>query len=270
MEDIFKRDAFADKVVLITGATSGIGAETARQFAAHGARVMLVGRNAERGEALCKEIADGGGEAALLLADVSRSAACDEVVAKTVARFGRIDILFNNAGVALTAALVDTTDEDLERIMGTNFFGAFYMARATLRQMLSQGSGAIVNMGSDAALQGYAGFDAYGCSKAAVVHMTKCLALEMATENIRVNVICPGDIDTPMQDAAYGEAGDTRAEMLAAVAAAIPMRRLGRSEEIARTVLYLASDAAKFMHGAICSVDGGAAAGRSFITEEIT
>ena len=268
MDDIFKPDAFADKVALITGATSGLGAETARQFAAHGAAVMLVGRNAERGEALKAEIEAAGGTAALLLADVSRSAVCDKVVADTVAAFGRIDILFNNAGIVVTTALVDTTDEDFERVMRTNLFGSFYMARAGVRQMLEQGSGSIVNMGSDAGLQGYAGMCTYGTTKAAVIHMTKCMALETADKNIRVNVICPGDIDTPMQDAGYGDSELSREDMMAEVAATIPMKRHGEPVEIARTVMYLASDAAKFLHGAICSVDGGAAAGRSFIMDE--
>jgi meso-butanediol dehydrogenase/(S,S)-butanediol dehydrogenase/diacetyl reductase len=270
MEDIFKPDAFADKVALITGATSGLGAETARQFAAHGASVMLVGRNAERGEALKAEIEAAGGTAALILADVADSAACDKLVTATVARFGRIDIMFNNAGVVVTTAMIDTTDEDFERVMRINLFGSFYMARATVRQMLEQGSGSIVNMGSDAGLQGYAGMCTYGSTKAAVIHMTKCLALETADRNIRVNVICPGDIDTPMQDAGYGEPDMSREEMLAAVASTIPMKRHGQPVEIARTVMYLASDAAKFLHGTVCSVDGGAAAGRSFIMDEDT
>ena len=268
MEDIFKAGAFADKVALITGATSGLGAETARQFAAHGAAVALVGRNVERGEALKSRIEAAGGRAALLLADVSHSAACDKVVADTVDAFGRVDILFNNAGIVVTTALVETTDEDFEGVMRTNLFGTFYMARACVRQMLKQGSGSIVNMGSDAGLQGYAGMCTYGSTKAAVIHMTKCMALETADQNIRVNVICPGDIDTPIQDADYGEAGVSREEMMAAVAATIPMKRHGRPVEIARTVMYLASDAAKFLHGNICSVDGGAAAGRSFIMDE--
>ncbi len=268
MEDIFKPDAFADKVALITGATSGLGAETARQFAAHGASVMLVGRNAERGETLKSEIEAAGGAAALLLADVSQSAVCDKVVADTVAAFGRVDILFNNAGIVVTTAMVDTTDEDFERVMQTNLFGSYYMARACVRQMLKQGSGSIVNMGSDAGLQGYAGMSTYGTTKAAVIHMTKCMALETAEQNIRVNVICPGDIDTPMQDAGYNDPNMSREEMMAEVASTIPMKRHGEPVEIARTVMYLASDAAKFLHGNICSVDGGAAAGRSFIMDE--
>ena len=123
-------------------------------------------------------------------------------------------------------------------------------------------------MGSDAGLQGYAGMCTYGTTKAAVIHMTKCMALETADKNIRVNVICPGDIDTPMQDAGYGDSELSREDMMAEVAATIPMKRHGEPVEIARTVMYLASDAAKFLHGAICSVDGGAAAGRSFIMDE--
>ncbi len=269
MEDVFKSDAFSDKAVLITGATSGIGAETARQFATHGAQVMLVGRSAERGEALKAEIEGAGGTAELVLADVTESAACDAVVTKTIERFGRIDILFNNAGVVLIAGLVETSDDAFARVMHTNLFGAFYMARATLKQMHKQGSGSIVNMGSDAGLQGYVGAGVYGASKAAVIHMTRCLALETAADNIRVNVICPGDVNTPMQDAAYAQMGATREDAMAAVAAAIPMKRHGEPVEIARTVMFLASDAARFLHGSVCSVDGGAAAGRSFITDKM-
>ena len=267
MEDIFKSDAFSDKIVLVTGATSGLGEETARQFAAHGAAVMLTGRDSKRGEAVQSEIMQAGGKAELVLADLRSSEACDDVVTRTVDRLGRIDILFNNAGVILTGPVHSFSDEDWHTVIDTSLHAGFYMARAVLRVMKQQGSGSIVNMASDAALQGYKYAAAYGAAKAAIVHMTRVMALETAEHNIRVNVICPGDIDTPMQEQGYAKLGLGREEMLAAIASTIPMKRHGRAEEIARTVMFMASDAARFATGSVYSVDGGAAAGRSFATD---
>ncbi len=267
MEDIFRADAFSDKVVLVTGATSEIGAETARQFAAHGATVMLSGRDPERGATLRDEITGAGGKAELALADLRSSEACDGVAARTVACFGRIDIFFNNAGVLRSAPLDQITDEDWHLVIDTNLHAGFYMARAVLRVMKEQRSGSIVNMASDAGLQGYQNFAAYSAAKAGIIHMTRGMALEVADQNIRVNVICPGEIDTPMQQKGYAKLGLGREEMLEAIASTIPMKRHGRTEEIARAVMFMASDAAPFATGSIYSVDGGAAAGRSFATD---
>ena len=266
MEDIFKQDAFADKVVLVTGATSGLGAETAREFAAHGAAVMLTGRDRKRGEAVRDKIAKAGGKADLVLADLRSSEACDAVVAQTVERFGRIDIFFNNAGVGRAGPIDECTDDDWHLVIDTSLHATFYMARAVLRVMKKHGSGgSIVNMASDAGLQGYRGFGAYGAAKAGIIHLTRVMALETAEQNIRVSVICPGDIDTPIQESVYAGLGLSRDERVAAIASTIPMRRIGRAEEIARAVMFMASDAAPFATRSVYSVDGGAAAGREFV-----
>ena len=190
------------------------------------------------------------------------------VVAQTVERFGRIDTLFNNAGVLRAGPIDEFTDEDWHLVIDTSLHATFYMARAVLRVMRIQGTGgSIVNMASDAGLQGYRNFGAYGAAKAGIIHLTRVMALETAEQNIRVTVICPGDIDTPIQEDGYASMGG-RDDGMAAIASTIPMKRMGRSEEIARTVMFMASDAASFATGSVYSVDGGAAAGREFVESQ--
>ncbi len=260
MSELFAKDAFADKVVLVTGGTSGIGAETARQFAAHGARVVISGRNAERGAGVVKEIADGGGEAAFVKGDVTDSSSCDALVAETVKRFARLDILFNNAGVVSIGKIDTFTDAEWHRIIETNLTGPFYMARAAVRQMKAQGGGAIVNMSSECGLIGYEDTAAYSTSKGGIVMLTKVMALDHAKDNIRVNAVCPGDIDTGMTDTVWATMNVSKDEIRKQLEDHIPLGRVGHVSDIARAVMYMASDAAAFMTGAMVSVDGGTTA----------
>ena len=261
MTSLFANDAFAGQTVLITGATSGIGEGTARAFAAHGAKVMLNGRDAARGGAVVDAIARAGGAAALSLGDVADSAYCDRLVGETVDRFGRLDVLFNNAGVCLHGPVDETPDDAWQRLIGINLSGSFYMARAAVRQMKAQGAGgAIVNMSSECGLIAYQRLPAYSATKGAIVMLTKCMAMDHARDGIRVNAVCPGDIDTPMTDMGWAHLEVSSAEIRERLKEHIPLGKVGQPLDIANAVMYLASDAAGFVTGTLLAIDGGTTA----------
>lgn len=227
-----------------------MGAACAAEFAARAATVVVVDRNAD----LAGEVASAlGGHA--LTGDVSSSSFCDSVVADATSRFGSVDVLVNAAGVIVRAAGQDTTDEQWARIMGVNVSGTFFMCRSALRVMTSQGRGAIVNFGSIWGDLGSAGVAAYCASKGAVHNLTRALALDHATDGIRVNAVCPGEVRTPMLQAERTEA--VTPELLDRIASTVPMGRLAEPIEIARVVVFLASDAASYMTGALVPVDAG-------------
>ncbi len=260
MNSLFAEDAFAGRVVLITGATSGIGAGTARAFAEHGAAVMINGRDEARGVAVRDAILAAGGRAALSVGDVSGSAYCDALVAETVQRFGRLDVLFNNAGVAFNAPVDQTDDAQWRRLVEINLSGSFYMARAAVRQMKAQGGGAIINMASECALIAYENLAAYSATKGAIVMLTKTMAMDHARQGIRVNAVAPGDIDTPMTDLGWQHLKLSREEVRERLKAHIPIGKVGAPLDIAHAVMFLASDAAGVITGAILPVDGGTTA----------
>ncbi len=187
--------------------------------------------------------------------DVADSAFCDGVVATAVGQFGRLDVLVNAAGVIVRASGEDTTDEQWDRIMGVNVSGTFFMCRAALREMKQLGGGAIVNFGSIWGDLGSAGVAAYCASKGAVHNLTRALAMDHAADGIRVNAVCPGEVNTPMLQSERAEAVTDR--LLAQIAATVPMGRLADPDEIARVVCFLASDDASYMTGAMVSVDAG-------------
>lgn len=261
MTPLFAKDAFAGQTVLITGATSGIGEGTAKAFAAHGASVMLNGRDAARGEAVLDAIAQEGGKAALSLGSVADSAYCDRLVAETAERFGRLDVLFNNAGICSHGPVDETTDDAWDELIAINVSGSFYMARAAVRQMKSQGAGgAIVNMSSECGLIAYQRIPAYSATKGAIVMLTKCMAMDHAKDGIRVNTVCPGDIDTPMTDLGWVGSGLSSEEIRAKLREHIPLGKVGQPLDIANAVMYLASDAAGFVTGTMLPIDGGTTA----------
>ncbi len=261
MTSLFAKNAFADRVVLITGASSGIGEGTAQAFAAHGATVMISGRDAGRGARVRDAICASGALAKLSLGDVTNASYCDALVAETVREFGHLDILFNNAGVVFNGTVDQTSDDAWRHLIDTNLSGSFFMARAAVRQMKAQGKGGcIVNMGSECALIAYESLAAYSASKAAIAMLTKVMAIDHARDGIRVNAVCPGDVDTPMTEIAWQQLNLSREEILRRLGSHIPIGRIGKPLDVANAVMFLASEAASFITGSILPVDGGTTA----------
>jgi len=245
-----------NKVALITGGTSGIGEATAILFAKEGAKVAITGRNEERGEAAAERIMSDGGEAIFIQADVRKAGECRRAVEKTLRAFERLDIVFNNAGVFFPHTILDCTEEEWDLQMDVNLKGTFLMSKAALPGMIERRSGVIINNSSG---WGIAGGDAavgYCASKGGVVLLTKAMAIDHGRQGIRVNCICPGDVDTPMLPEDARMRGLKWEDYLAGCANR-PMGRIGTVDEIAKAVLFLASDDSSFMTGAALVVDGG-------------
>ncbi len=245
---------FTGKVVLVTGGTSGIGRVTAIAFAKAGAKVVLSGRREAEGAAVVQEIKKAGGTAQFVRADVAKEEDVKRLVEGTVAAFGRLDIAFNNAGVEWTGELAKVTEADYRKVFDINVWGVLTSMKYEIPAMLRNGGGSIINTSSVAGHNGMAGVSVYIASKHAVEGLTKSAALEFARQGIRVNAVAPAAIATEMIDRFVGGA-DTEAGR--GLANMHPIGRLGRSEEIAAAVLYLASDAASFVTGTSLAVDGG-------------
>lgn len=242
---------FTGQVALITGAASGMGAATARAFAAAGGQVAIVDRN----ETLAQQVADEIKADEPIIGDVSDSAFCQRAVDLTLKRYGRLDVLVNAAGIIVRASGELTTDEQWQRIIGVNLNGVFFMSRAAIPPMKQQGRGAIVNFGSIWGEVGSAGVAAYCATKGGVHLLTKAMALDHIKDGIRINAVCPGEVNTPMLQSERPE--PVTPEMLQKVADTVPMGRLAEPVEIARVVLFLASDAASYMTGSLVTVDAG-------------
>jgi len=243
---------FQSKTALVTGGASGMGAATARLLAQEGAQVFIVDRNAD----LAQQTAAAIGAMALV-GDVSDSAFCDGAVREVVNQQGRLDICVNAAGIIVRASGLDTSDEDWQRTLNVNVSGVFYMCRAAIRQMKVQGKGAVVNFGSIWGELSGKGALAYAMSKGAVHQITRTFAIEHARDGVRVNAVCPGEVNTPMLRAA-GRATPLTDEQLREMGErVVPMGRLAEPEEIAQMVLFLASDAASYIIGGMHYVDGG-------------
>jgi meso-butanediol dehydrogenase/(S,S)-butanediol dehydrogenase/diacetyl reductase len=253
--------ALEDRVCLVTGGSSGIGAACVRLMAERGARVMLTGRSAGRAADVAEGIRSSGGEAAVAVGDLRDPQFCDVLVDETLSRFGRLDVLVNNAGIYIAASATDTTDEQWHETLDTNLGAAFRLSRAALRIMVPQGRGVIVNVASDWGLVGGRNAAAYCASKGGLVLLTRALALEHARNGIRINAICPTDTDTPMMQAEFQQRGISAEEGSREAAAAIPMGRMADEREVAEAVCFLASDAASFMTGIALPIDGGSTAG---------
>jgi len=249
----------ADKVALITGGTSGMGRATAVLFAQEGARVAITGRNEARGREVLEEIEQAGGTAIFFRSDVRFAEDCRRAVEETLQAFGRLDILFNNAGVLYANTVLDCTEEEWDLTLDTNLKGTYLMSKFALPTMIAQGSGVIINNASGWGLVGGDAAAAYCASKGGVVLLTKAMAIDHARQGIRVNCICPGDVDTPMLPEDAQRRGMEWEEYLAS-AANRPMGRIGKPEEIAKAVLFLASDDSSFVTGAVLAVDGGGTA----------
>jgi 3-oxoacyl-[acyl-carrier protein] reductase len=239
-----------DRGVLISGGTSGIGLATARRFLEEGARVFLSGATEEEVE---KALADLDGSVDGAGADVADERTVAELVDHATRFLGRIDVLINNAGIARKSAFLQTEVADWDRTIAVNLRGMFLVARAVARAMVADGrGGAIVNMASTNALGGEEHFADYNASKGGVLQLTRTMAVELGPKGVRVNCVCPGFIDTPLNRALASEEEFREYER-----ERIPLRRRGRPEEVASAYLFLASDDASFVHGAALVVDGG-------------
>jgi NAD(P)-dependent dehydrogenase (short-subunit alcohol dehydrogenase family) len=249
-----------DKVALITGGTSGIGEATALLFALEGAKVVITGRNEQRGREVVEKIASKGGQAKFIHTDVRLPQHCQRAVDETIHAYGRLDILFNNAGVFYAHNALDCSEEEWDLQIDVNLKGTFLMSKYALPRMISQGGGVIINNSSGWGLVGGDKAVAYCASKGGVVLLTKAMAIDHGREGVRVNCICPGDVETPMlpEDARFR--GLKWDEYIAGCANR-PMGRVGTADEIAKVALFLASDDSSFMTGAAIAVDGGGTAG---------
>ncbi len=245
---------FQGKVAIITGGTSGIGAVTAKRFADEGANVVLTGRRADEGNAVAKRINDAGGSATFVKTDIRNSDEVSNMVSKTVEIYGRLDYAVNNAGIEqYMKPLVDQTEKVYDLVMNTNVKGVWLSMREEIPAMLESGGGSIVNMSSMAGKVGFPNMTVYVASKHAVIGLTKSAALEYAGENIRVNSVLPGLIETPMTDR-FVQGKEEAAKYLESLH---PVGRLGKASEIAEACVWLCSDKSSYVTGASLEVDGG-------------
>jgi NAD(P)-dependent dehydrogenase (short-subunit alcohol dehydrogenase family) len=252
---------FEGKTVLITGGNSGIGEATARAFATEGATVAIAARDEARSAELVGRIEAAGGRAACYRCDVTESADCEETVARCHADLGGLDVLFNNAGIIYRERTApDTTVDQWDATFAVNVRGAFLMSKHAVPLMVEKGGGSIVNNASYFGLVGGRGAAAYAASKGALVLLTKSMALDHARQGVRVNCVCAGSVDTPMLQGEMEEMGGEHA-VRHLFEDKHPIGRIAAPEEVARAVLYLASDDAAFVTGTALTIDGGITAG---------
>jgi NAD(P)-dependent dehydrogenase (short-subunit alcohol dehydrogenase family) len=246
------------KVAVVTGAGSGIGRAAAVRFAAEGAAVAAVDLNADSAKETVAEIAAAGGRALAVAADVADRAQVGSGFGQILGEYGQIDVLYNNAGVNSSGSVLDATEDDWDRSFAVNAKGTFLCAQAAAPSMVAAGGGSIINQGSVAALVGIANFASYCAAKGAVVALTRSMSVDLAPRGVRVNVICPGTVYTPlMEPMLTARGGGDLAAGLALTVAKYPIGRLGTPAEIAAVALFLASDDSSFLTGSVLTADGG-------------
>ncbi|MER8581508.1 SDR family oxidoreductase [Mesorhizobium sp. M1423] len=248
------------KVVIITGATSGIGEAIVQAFAATKASLVLVGRDRERGQRAFETVEKLGCPVELVLGDVADSAFADQVIKSTVARFGKVGVLVNSAGIIGRGSAVDTTDDDWRQTFDANVNSVFYFSRAAVKSMRRTGGGSIVNIASNVGLVGCSGLAAYYAAKGAVVLLTRAMALDHAKEQISINAVCPDAVNMPMLVSAHSEPVSVD-EVLQRHVDSIPQGSVASPKEIARLTVFLASEEARHITGVAVPIDGGFTAG---------
>ncbi|VVB84384.1 L-rhamnose 1-dehydrogenase (NADP(+)) [uncultured archaeon] len=239
-----------NKVAIITGAGSGIGKETALLFALEGARVVVADINEKGGSETVEEVRKNGGEGFFVKLDASSREQSKQMAGEVLERYGKIDVLINNAGIVQDALIFKMTEEQWDRVINVNLKGAFNCIQAVVETMVSQGSGVIINASSVVGLFGNVGQANYAAAKAGLIGMTKALAKELGKKGVRVNAVAPGFITTPMTS-------NVPEKILEMMKEKTPLRRLGEPRDVAHAYLYLASDDAQFVTGTVLSVDGG-------------
>jgi NAD(P)-dependent dehydrogenase (short-subunit alcohol dehydrogenase family) len=254
-----------NRVALVTGSGVGIGRATVMLLAQEGARVVVQDVNADTAQETAQLINRAGGEAVFIGGDVTSSTHAEAMVKRAVDSYGRLDVLFNNAGIWRGGTILDINEEDWDRTMSVNVKGIYLVSRYAVQQMMRQESGSIINAASVAALRGSPMSAAYHASKGAVLLLTKCMAVDFGRYGIRVNCICPGIIETQMADQllTYRSLGDDdrKQALIETYEERHPIGRFGQPAEVAKVVLFLASDESSFVNGAAWSVDGGLSAG---------
>jgi NAD(P)-dependent dehydrogenase (short-subunit alcohol dehydrogenase family) len=257
---------FQGRTAVITGGASGIGEAAARAFAAEGAQVVILDIEEVLAQNVESSIEGAGQKCASFACDISKVANIEKVFEQIISRFKRVDFLFNNAGSELVKPLHETTEDDYDLIVDTNLKGTFFLSKLVVQNMAGTGGGVIINNSSDAGLRGIHWGAAYSTSKAGIIHLTRSIALDYAAAGVRCNCICPGCIRTPLCERFNAEVGARRGKTGEAVLeefvdANIPMKRVGTPEEVASVVLFLCSDDARYVTGAIIPIDGGLTAG---------
>lgn len=244
------------KVALITGAGAGIGLETALAFGKIGTKVALVDNSTQNGEQGLKAMEKLGYTAKLIVVDVQKSTQVQQAISEVEKSWGRLDVLVNNAGIYFQGSAVETSEEVWEQILAVNLTGAFLFTKYAVPLLTKHGGGVVVNVASEAGLVGIKGQVAYNVSKAGMIGLTKSCAVDFASLGVRVNCVCPGTTDTPLVQAAIHRTSDP-SQARRNLESVRPLNRLGRPEEIASAIVYLASDEAGYATGAILSIDGG-------------
>ena len=253
--------SIVDKVTLVSGGGSGIGKACAKLLSIAGAKVVILDIDIERGKEVARDINDQGGQALFLKCDTSNDKSCQIAIEHTIDEFSRLDILVTAAGITTRASVLETSEDDWDKIMAVNLKSVYLLSRYSIPIMTQLGGGAIINISSGWGLVGGKDAAAYCASKGAVVLLTKAMALDHGPQNIRVNCICPGDTDTPMFRSEAAELGITYDQLVKESSDSRPLGRVGTPMDIAQAILFLASEASSFITGSILVVDGGGLAG---------